>query len=274
MPTTRSPTTRSTSSLAALEGDEALDALIPSAPPRTDETTVTEPPPPPAGAYLKSMTRAGISWHRRPGLTIVSGRNGSGKSSFAEALEVALTRTSYRWNERSAQWGSAWRNLHTSVPPEVQVVLAQEGVGKTVVGVTWGGDDLKEVRPTLQRQGEKREEGIESLGWTAPMEAYRPLLSYEELGKVLGDGPSKLYDSWRILGLEQVTDAIKRLDERQKRLAAPGTPLEPEVATAMAAHAWLKKHGVELKNERLVPIAERAGAIWRELRQESNVVPT
>lgn len=235
--------------LAALEGDDALDALIPGAPPRTHEGAETEPPPPPVGAYLKSITvqgfrgigdRATLELQPKPGLTIVSGRNGSGKSSFAEALEVALTFTSYRWNERSAQWGSAWRNLHANVPPEIQVVLAQEGVGKTVVGVTWDGDDLKEIRPTLQRQGEKREEGIESLGWTAPMEAYRPLLSYEELGKVLGDGPSKLYDSLaRILGLEQVTDAIKRLDERQKRLAAPGKALAEAKRTLRTTLAGL-----------------------------------
>src|SRR5688572_13590327 len=32
-----------------------------------------------------------------PGLTLVIGRNGSGKSSFAEALEVLLTGTSVRW---------------------------------------------------------------------------------------------------------------------------------------------------------------------------------
>src|SRR5580658_8370288 len=52
---------------------------------------------PSPGAYLKSVTVAGfrgigpatrIDIKPGPGLTVVCGRNGSGKSSFAEALEV------------------------------------------------------------------------------------------------------------------------------------------------------------------------------------------
>jgi hypothetical protein len=35
-----------------------------------------------------------------PGLTLVVGRNGSGKSSFAEALELLLTGDSWRWRGR------------------------------------------------------------------------------------------------------------------------------------------------------------------------------
>lgn len=257
--------------LAALEGDAALDALVPGGPPGAHEAAETEPAPPPAGAYLKSITvqgfrgigdRATLELQPKPGLTIVCGRNGSGKSSFAEALEVALTRTSYRWNERSAQWGSGWRNMHASVPPEIHVVLAQEGVGKTVVGVTWDGDDLRAIRPTLQRQGEKREEGVEGLGWSSPMEAYRPLLSYEELGKVLGDGPSKLYDSLtRILGLEQVTGAIKRLDERQKRLAAPGKALAEEKKTLRTTLAGLDDERADAAAKLLAPRALDVAAL-------------
>src|SRR5436190_17741503 len=39
-----------------------------------------------------------------PGLTLVVGRNGSGKSSFAEALELLLTGDNSRWSTRSAIW--------------------------------------------------------------------------------------------------------------------------------------------------------------------------
>ena len=45
-----------------------------------------------------------------PGLTLVVGRNGSGKSSFAEGLEVLLTGDSLRWKERAAVWRDGWRN--------------------------------------------------------------------------------------------------------------------------------------------------------------------
>lgn len=217
--------------LAAFEGDEALDAMAPGARRSARQTEEAADATPPVGAFLKSITvqgfrgigeRATLDLQPKPGLTIVSGRNGSGKSSFAEALEVALTSTSYRWAKGSVQWGDAWRNLHTTAEPEVQVVLAEEGIGKTTVGVTWDGESHTAIKPTLQRHGEKRKAGIDGLGWAGPIEAYRPLLSYEELGKVLSEGPSKLYDSLaRILGMEQVTDAIKRLDDRHKRLAEP-----------------------------------------------------
>jgi DNA repair exonuclease SbcCD ATPase subunit len=53
-----------------------------------------------------------------PGLTLVVGRNGSGKSSFAEALEVLLTGGLRRWQEAAAvAWRARWRNLHA--PGEV-----------------------------------------------------------------------------------------------------------------------------------------------------------
>jgi hypothetical protein len=46
-----------------------------------------------------------------PGLTLVVGRNGSGKSSFAEGLELPLTGDTYRWSQRSKVWRDGWRNL-------------------------------------------------------------------------------------------------------------------------------------------------------------------
>lgn len=44
-----------------------------------------------------------------PGLPLVVGRNGSGKSSFAEALELLLTADTYRWENRSKVWRDGWR---------------------------------------------------------------------------------------------------------------------------------------------------------------------
>lgn len=50
-----------------------------------------------------------------PGLTLVTGRNGSGKSSFAEAAELTLTGDSRRWPGRTVVWRKGWRNLHSPV---------------------------------------------------------------------------------------------------------------------------------------------------------------
>src|SRR5437764_9370684 len=61
-------------------------------------------------AYLRSIavegfrgigSKAMLSFPAGPGLTLVVGRNGSGKSSFAEALELLLTGDSRRWYKRT-----------------------------------------------------------------------------------------------------------------------------------------------------------------------------
>ena len=78
-----------------------------------------------AGAgFLTSISVAGfrgigsearLDLYPAPGLMVVSGRNGSGKSSFAEALELALTGTSFRWYKKETLWAESWRNLHREI---------------------------------------------------------------------------------------------------------------------------------------------------------------
>ena len=64
----------------------------------------------PLGAYLRAIAVEGfrgigppaeLKLEPGPGLTLVVGRNGSGKSSFAEALELLLTGTNRRWHDRA-----------------------------------------------------------------------------------------------------------------------------------------------------------------------------
>ena len=48
---------------------------------------------------------------------------------------------------------------------------------------------------------------LDSLGWTSALRTHRPFLSYNELGSLLDEGPSKLYDALSsILGLEDLVD--------------------------------------------------------------------
>lgn len=218
--------------LAAVEGDASLADLAGFVPPSSAPAEVSCAEP--AGAFLSAISVAGfrgigpeatLSLRPGPGLTVVAGRNGSGKSSVAEALELALTRTTYRWKGKpSVLWSNGWRNLHDGADPRITVKLAEEGRGETWIRVTWPqeAEDVATADVRLQRKGQKQEASLEGLGWTAALETYRPMLSYEELGALLVAEPSRLYDALsNVLGLEEIGDAIKRLDAHCKSLRAP-----------------------------------------------------
>lgn len=221
--------------LAAMQGDAALASLLDGtggAPP-DGRTGAGEPAPEPVGAFLRSITVSGfrgigrqatLSLHPAPGLTVIAGRNGSGKSSFAEALEMALTGNSYRWKtKKSTVWREAWRNIHDGADAQIRIRIAEEGAGDTTVGIDWAADGgLDDRNVWVQRRGKPRQPGLDSLGWESALDAFRPILSYDELGGLLESGPSGLYDALAaMLGLEQVTDARKRLDAAVKRLGIP-----------------------------------------------------
>src|SRR4029453_3029563 len=105
---------------AALEGASGIEAEL-SGSAAAPRSAVAQVSPAPAGAFLQSIAVEGfrgigpaqtLELRPGPGLTLFVGRNGSGKSSFAEALEVLLTGDSLRWKERAAVWREGWRNLH------------------------------------------------------------------------------------------------------------------------------------------------------------------
>ncbi len=187
--------------------------------------------------YLKSIRVKGfrgvgaevqVPLRPGPGLVVISGRNGSGKSTVAEALELALTGRSYRWLNRTAVWTQDWRNLHDGTDTCIRLELAEENGGPVVVGVDWAADaDLAESSSWVQRDGARREYGDDPLGWAGPLERYRPLLSYDELGGVLDGQPKDLYDKLNVLlGLDRITEAQKVLDGRLKQLQGPQQELK------------------------------------------------
>jgi DNA repair exonuclease SbcCD ATPase subunit len=173
---------------------------------------------------------------------VVAGRDGSGKSTLAEGLELALTGTNSRWNDRAAVWRQDWRNLHAGEPAHVRVGLAEEGSGTTTIGVDWppGADVAVEQSNTwVQRSGQKREPTA-ALGWASALEVYRPLLSYDELGGILEGTPSAFYDQlYKLLGLEQLNDAMTRLDAEVKERRQPAAELRnarDELKPTLEAH--------------------------------------
>jgi recombinational DNA repair ATPase RecF len=222
--------------LAALEGaqelekqlDEGGGAEAPASAARHPEggpRTSPEGSATPRIAFLSKLTvegfrgigaKATLDLTPGPGLTLVVGRNGSGKSSFAEGLELLLTGGTYRWMKRSEVWKGGWRNLHNK-QTSLQAVLAIEGEkGPCTLAREWPeGQELEDGGTTAQVHGKTKGQ-LRDLGWTDALASYRPFLSYNELGSMLDEGPSKLYDALaKILGLDDLVQAIEALQQER-----------------------------------------------------------
>lgn len=210
--------------LAACEDDASLSAQLSGESSGVTERSGGRVPADPAGAYLQSITVSGfrgvgpsatLELEPGPGLTLVVGRNGSGKSSFADGLEVLLTGTLKRWQELSAVWQDGWRNLHASDPPRISAELLVEGTGPATAERTWPTSDFAGSRATVQFAGKKRGD-LDDLEWRDALVTYRPFLSHSEL-EAFFNGPSRLYDLLSsVLGLEDLTTAEKRLSAARK----------------------------------------------------------
>jgi energy-coupling factor transporter ATP-binding protein EcfA2 len=213
--------------IGACHDAEALDATLEGTAPQPSKKAGAKAPSARNPAYIQSIEVQGfrgvgppaaLPITTGPGLTLVVGRNGSGKSSFAEALELLLTGDNSRWSTRSAIWKEGWRNLHQS-EARIDAEFVVEGTkGTTVVSREWKPDaKLEEAETVVSVQGSKTSD-LETMGWAGAVEMYRPFLSYSELGSMLDAGPSALYDALSaILGLEDLIEAEARLKDASKQ---------------------------------------------------------
>src|SRR5262249_36349635 len=251
--------------LAALEGQEGLEAALAggaSAP----SAAAARTSPALAGAFLRSVAVEGfrgigpartLELKPGPGLTLVVGRNGSGKSSFAEALEVVLSGESLRWKERAAVWREGWRNLHHPSPSLAATFLVEGASGPCIVSRRWPPAAEFEAAEVAAQLDGKPATDLESLGWGAALRTYRPCLSYNELGSILDEGPTRLYDALSsILGLEDLVQAQAALQEARRsrekalktateaqaglleRLKAVDDPRARQVTSAIEGKEW------------------------------------
>lgn len=174
--------------------------------------------PPSQGVTLRSITVTGfrgigpttkLELKPGPGLTLVVGRNGSGKSSFAEGLEVLLTGESSRWLNKARVWRDGWQNLHHTSVTEVQAEFLLDGQSEPVrLKRSWVGSEGGQLTGDIER-----------LGWAQALETYRPFLPYSEISSLLNQKPSEFHDALSaILGLGELVETEKHLkDARLQR---------------------------------------------------------
>ena len=226
-------------------------------------TSVSTPPP----MYLEGIEVTGfrgiaagdaLKFHPGPGLTLVTGRNGTGKSSYVEALEIALSGDSFRWKTRQHRdWVAGWSNVHhpAGSPIRVRATLARDGASSLVVTRTWSDAtaDVHASKVALS-DGAFAESGLSQAMETTP-----PILSYSELGKLADARPIDLYRPlYNLLGLERLNTGLTALgaahgtsDKIAKAWRAETTRLTNDLdglgdARAVQAHAALTSKPLDL----------------------------
>ena len=233
--------------------------------------------PAPVRAYLESVAVTGfrgigptceLRLQPGPGLTLVVGRNGSGKSSFAEAAEFALTGDSLRWSGKSLDWKRGWRNLHADAAPEIKVTMRVEGEREPrAVRVRWTSGKLESAETDVTVPGQGRH-SLDSLGWRAAVQSFRPFLSYTELTTIAGGRPIDRYNALApMLGMESLRGPIE--DLRQARLAS-----EKQIDAARGAVGGVRDMLAEYSDGRPTEAAEALRGSWDLSRIEALVAGT
>ncbi|MGK5673344.1 AAA family ATPase [Micromonospora sp. URMC 106] len=212
--------------LAAFRGEQVLDAVL------RGEALPPSPEPGEAGgampqAFLEEVRVAGfrgigqrVTVGRLPktGLTVFVGRNGSGKSSIAEAVEYALTEDSLRWAQRPPAFREGWRNLHHDGASEIRLSLRLDSGQQVTTHRTWPAEatDLTSATVTTTTGGAAMPPG-QVPQWIGQAARYRPFLSARDLERVITAKPAELYDAIApILGLGPLRDTDARLQQRRK----------------------------------------------------------
>lgn len=282
--------------LAAADGEEPLEALLAGqAPSGRRVPSPTGAAVEPARVYLERIgvenfrgvgQAAALPLDPGPGLTLVVGRNGSGKSSFAEGLELLLTGTNLRWEDRTKVWKDGWRNLHGSGPAVLSARFRVDGQAEPLeVRRRWPAEAGLDAGEPVSVSGPRG--SWEELGWDAPLERFRPLLSYNELGTMFSTRAAALYEALSaVLGLQDFDALTGRLrsarlargktdrTEKAERAACRRVLAGVEDPRATAVDALLAKRAPDLDAvEELVTTDDTAGADDAPLRALATLEP-
>jgi ABC-type Mn2+/Zn2+ transport system ATPase subunit len=245
---------------AAADGPEALESLLGNGAIESSVVAAPDEPGDERPVFLEAITVEGfrgigplaqLRVESGPGLTIVVGRNGSGKSTFVEGLEVLLTGNVLRWTDKTKVWQQGWHNLHHAGSTHVGATFRIDGAQQPLeIAQEWAPGASFDQREPRSVSGSRT--SWDELGWDAPLEQFRPILSYSELGTMFSSRAAVLYEALSsVLGLEyfDATLAVLRSerlrreragkDERRARDALRAELAASEDGRAVAAAALL-----------------------------------
>ena len=213
--------------LAAYQSDHDLEAVLAGGELPQPEADRSEVPTAKADVWLDRVRAEGfrgigpqatLILQPQAGLTLVIGRNGSGKSSFAEAAELALTGDSMRWSQRPVVFREGWRNLHHDGDSEIALQLRVDGQPNVSLRTRWTRDAKgPSDAETVAFVGRERQPDGQAPEWLGQINLYRPFLSARDLERVITAKPAELYDALApILGLDPLSTADTRLQKHRK----------------------------------------------------------
>lgn len=257
---------------AALWGDEAVSAVLDGREmpePAPDSTYRDRPGREPhsqlTGIRVQGFRGIGrpaeLTFPTGPGLHVIVGRNGSGKSSFAEAAEAALTGRNPRWDAMPTGWRDGWRNLHYDERTEASVDIHFAGdQAPTRITRHWDGDSVRSVRGEVVRP-DGGVSHLRTLDWGEDLVRYRPFLSYDELGRTVTGRSAELYDTLTaLLGLTDLAEAERRLarvcDGLAKRRDRPSRELRSLLEALRASDDPRAARAVSLLTDQHLDFAE------------------
>ena len=164
-------------------------------------TSSQSPTRPRPRAYLASISvegfrgigpHADLLLEPQPGLTLVYGANGSGKSTFVEALDVLLTGNTARFAGRGHEWRSAWANAHSPDRGQIDAEFAVEdqGAQRDTLTRNWTADDLSAAAGEKDSLLWGPAKTIGGLAVAGAIDEFRPILGYGELGPLCDESGS------------------------------------------------------------------------------------
>ena len=162
-------------------------------------------------AYLGSIAvegfrgigqRADLQLEPQPGLTLIYGANGSGKSTFAEALDVLLTGSTARFAGRGREWRSAWANAHSPNRGQIntEFVVEDRDTQHDTVMRDWTEADLSAAASEKDNPLWGAVQTIGGLDVAGAIDEFRPILGYGELGPLFDESDSPNHNPGPDLG--------------------------------------------------------------------------